>query len=224
MQDSLPRGVLVRETWLAALGILLALGLIKHLAWLPVVGSFGFTLALGLQLYLPLLFRGSRGISNHSLGLRRDVWKTDLQTFLIWSAVVTVPFVLGHHLWQTQLMGRPFNFALPQDLLQRFVMQTLVVAVAEELFFRGYLQERFEQLWPAGRRLFGAPFGAAVVASSAVFALAHFVGEYNPTRLGPFFPSLLFGLARARSGSIWGAVGLHAYFNLLGDLVWASYR
>lgn len=219
------RAQLVREIWVASIGILLLLGLIKHLgAVMPVVRSWGFTLALGLQLYVPLFLRGRRAIDNRSLGLRLDRWRTDLAVFAAWAAVVTVPFALGHHLWQTELMGRPFRFAVPDDLLQKFVTQTIVVAVAEEVFYRGYLQERFERLWPAKRRLFGAPFGAAILASSAVFALAHFVGEYAPTRLGPFFPSLLFGLARARSGSVLGAIGLHAYFNLLGDFVWASYR
>lgn len=218
------RRQLAWEVGLASLGILVALGLIKHLSFIPLVATVGATVALGLQLYVPLLLRGQRGVSNQSLGLTLKVWKQDLKTFAAWAAVVTVPFVLGHHLWQTELMARPFNFGLPEDMLERFVLQTLVVAVAEEVFFRGYLQERMQALWPAGRTLFGAPFGTAIIASSAVFALAHFVGEYNPARLGPFFPSLLFGLARARTRSVLGAVGLHAYFNLLGDLVWASYR
>lgn len=219
------RSVLVREVWIAAVGVLLALGLVKHLVPLvPFVKSYGATIALGLQMYAPLMMRGARGITLESLGLRRDTWALDLKWFFVWSAVVTVPFALGHHVWQTQLMGRPFNFGLPDGVVQRLLTQGLIVAMAEELFFRGYLQERLERLWPAKRKLFGAPFGLAIVVSSAVFALAHFVGEYNPARLGPFFPSLLFGLARARTGSIISAIGLHAYFNVLGELVWASYR
>lgn len=220
----MPRSAIVQEAALASFGILFVLGLIKHLKGVPVVASFGFTAALGLQLYFPLLRRGRNGVTTASIGLGLATWRIDLKWFLMWGLLVTPFFVFGHHFYQTIFMGRGFNFALPEDILQRLFMQTLVVALAEEVFFRGYLQERFERLWPARRKLFGVPFGAAILLGSAVFALAHFVGEYNPARLGPFFPSLLFGLLRARSGSIWGAAGLHAYFNVLGDLVWASYR
>ena len=220
-----PRAAVAREAWGAAVGILLALGLIKHVGHaLPVVRDYGYTLALGLQLYLPLMLRGRRGISNESLGLTLSRWRTDLKVWAVWAVVVTIPFAIGHHYWQTTLMGRPFVPGLPDDLLKKFVLQTLVVALAEEIFFRGYLQERLQRLWPARRRLFGAPFGAAIVVTSAVFALAHYVGEYDLTRLGPFFPSLLFGWLRARSRTVVGAVAFHAYANLLGDLLWASYR
>lgn len=219
------RPAMVREAWVASVGILLTLGLIKHLGQaVPLLGKYGGTVALGLQLYLPLMLRGRNGVSNESLGLTLKAWRVDLKAWAVWAVVVTVPFALGHHYWQTLVMHRPFMPALPEDLLQRFIMQTVVVALAEELFFRGYLQERLQQLWPARRTLFGAPFGAAILVTSAVFALAHFVGEYNFARLGPFFPSLLFGWLRARSRSIVGAAAFHAYANLLGDLLWASYR
>jgi membrane protease YdiL (CAAX protease family) len=223
--EDVPRAALAREAWLASAGILLALGAIKHAGhFVPLLAAYGGTLALGLQLYLPLLLRGRRGVSNESLGLTLARWRTDLKVWAVWAAVVTVPFALGHHLWQTALMGRPFVPGLPEGLLQHFFMQTLIVALAEEVFFRGYLQERLQRLWPARRTLFGAPFGLAIVVTSVVFALAHFVGEYNPARLGPFFPGLLFGWLRARTRTVVGAAAFHAYANLLGDLLWGSYR
>ena len=173
-----PRSELVREAWLAGVGILVALGAIKHLGQgIPLIRNYGFTLAVGLQLYIPLLLRGRRGISNESLGLTLKAWRVDLGSFLIWALVVTVPFVVGHHVWQTQFMGRPFVFGVPDNIVERLLLQTVVVALAEEIFFRGYLQERLQKIWPAKGKLFGAPFGLAIVVSSAVFALAHFVGE-----------------------------------------------
>jgi hypothetical protein len=135
-----------------------------------------------------------------------------------------VPFAIGHHYWQTIIFHRPFIPRLPEHLITGVLLQALVVALAEELYFRGYLQERLARIWPLGQRLFGAPFGRAIIAGSAVFALAHFVGEYRFDRLGPFFPALVFGMLRARSGTIAGAIAFHAYCNVLGELLWACYR
>ena len=44
--------------------------------------------------------------------------------------------------------------------------------------------------------------------TSALFALGHVATEFHPNRLGVFFPSLLFGWLRARTGGIGAAVVL----------------
>lgn len=219
------RPALVREALLAGFGILLVLGVVKHVgAVVPFVGRHSFTIAAAVQLYVPIFLIGRRGITKHFLGLRWDRWRADLFGAGVWAVVVTVPFAVGHHLWQTGLHHRTFTWRMPDNLLETLLIQVLVVGLAEELFFRGYLQGRLEQLWPAKRRLFGVPFGAAIVVAAAVFALAHFVGEYRPDRLGPFFPALVFGWLRARTGTILGAVVFHAYCNVLGDILYTFYR
>ena len=207
------------EAWLAALGVLAALTGVKHLgAVIPLVRTWGFTAALGLQLYVPLVLRDRRGVSTESLGLSLGRWRDDLRYFSIWAVVITVPYALGYHLLQVYV-GRPFTGSLTTGPFTTFVSQTLVIALAEELYFRGYLQERLQRLFPARRTVFGAPFGVAIVLTSVIFALAHFLGEYRLYRLGPFFPSLLFGWFRARTGTIVAAVGFHAYANLLSDVL-----
>ncbi len=219
------RPELVREVMLASVGILLVLGVVKHVGqFVPFIGRHSFTIAAGVQLYVPILLIGRRGLTKANLGLRLDRWRRDLAGVAIWALVVTVPFAIGHHFWQAELYHRTFTLRFPDDFLETLAIQILVVGLAEELFFRGYLQLRLEQLWPAKRRLFGVPFGAAIVAAAAVFALAHFVGEYRPDRLGPFFPALVFGWLRARTGTIVGAVAFHAYCNVLGDVLYTFYR
>ena len=69
-----------------------------------------------------------------------------------------------------------------------------VIGLSEELFFRGYIQERFQRRFPGGLPILGVRLGPAILLTSAVFALAHFVGDYRPARLATFFPSLVFGL------------------------------
>jgi uncharacterized protein len=219
------RPALIREAWIASLGILISFGLLKHVGpHIPFLGPHVFTIAAGIQLYVPLMLIGRRGITRQSLGLTLSAWKQDLALLAILAAITTIPFAIGHHFWMTTFYGRHFELRWPDGFLERMLTQVFVIALAEELFYRGYLQDRLQKIWPARRKLFGAPFGAAIVVTAAVFALAHFVGEYRFDRLGPFFPALLFGLMRSRTQTIAGAIGYHAFCNLLGDFLWACYR
>lgn len=219
------RATLIREAWIASAGILIAFGLLKHFGPLvPILGEHVFTVAAAIQLYVPLFLIGRRGITRESLGLTFSRWREDLLLVAILAAITTIPFAIGHHFWMTTFYDRELTLRFPDGFLEKVLTQIFVIALAEELFYRGYLQERLQRIWPAKRSLFGAPFGAAILVAASVFALAHFVGEYRFDRLGPFFPALLFGLLRSRTQTIIGAIGYHAYCNLLGDVLWSCYR
>lgn len=100
-------------------------------------------------------------------------------------------------------------------LLTLLWVQLLMVALPEELFYRGYLQTRLARWFNRPVMVFGGDIGPAVLVSSAVFALGHLIAIPAATRLAVFFPSLLFGWLRSRTGSIWPAVVLHAVSNVV---------
>jgi hypothetical protein len=110
-----------------------------------------------------------------------------------------------------------FHLRLPDGLLVLLLSQVLVVAVPEEIFFRGYLMSRFEERWPSRRRLWGAAVGWPLLLSSLLFAVGHFAVDLAPTRLAVFFPALVFGWMRNRSGSIAPAAVFHALCNVLSE-------
>ena len=114
-------------------------------------------------------------------------------------------------------------FQLPASFLLLALDQLVVVAIPEEIFFRGYLLVRLERVWKPTRRLWGAPVGKALLVSSALFALGHLAVIPNPQRLAVFFPALLFGWMRARTGSIAAGALYHALCNLLADTLHVSY-
>lgn len=113
----------------------------------------------------------------------------------------------------------------PPEFLTSALNQLIVVAIPEELFFRGYLMGRLEQRWPpAGRITFlGAPIGKALVVSSLLFAIGHVLVVPNPQRLAVFFPALVFGWMRVRTGSIVPGAIFHALCNLFADVLHTSY-
>jgi uncharacterized protein len=107
----------------------------------------------------------------------------------------------------------------PPDFLLLALNQLLVVALPEELFFRGYLLGRLEAHWPSRRRLLGASVGPALLASAALFALGHVLVDFNPQRFAVFFPALVFGWMRTRTGSVAAGAAYHAFCNLLSEVL-----
>lgn len=155
--------------------------------------------------------------------------KTELRQLGLVMLLTFPPFVIGHHFWQVWLaslrhQSATYHFGLPHNFLEIVLINLLLIALPEELFYRGFVQTRLMRAWPAKVQKFAVPIGRALVVSSALFALGHYVGEWgNPARLGPFFPALLFFAMRARSKSIMGAVLYHGLSNILSESLRAGY-
>ena len=115
------------------------------------------------------------------------------------------------------------HLRLPANFALLAANQVLVVALPEEVFFRGYLLQRLQASWPPARRLLGAPVGGALVLASTLFALGHLLVDFNPQRLAVFFPGLVFGWMRARTGSLAAGTAFHASCNLLSEILHASF-
>ena len=126
---------------------------------------------------------------------------------------------LCHH-WQGWSGGA---LRLPDRFALSALNQLVVVAIPEEIFFRGYLLVRLERVWRPTRRLWGAPVGWALLVTSALFALGHLVVVPSPQRLAVFFPALVFGWMRGRTGSIAAGATFHALCNIVADVLHTSY-
>ena len=121
-------------------------------------------------------------------------------------------------------MEGAFALRLPGGWWDLALGQLLVVALPEEAFYRGYLQTALDRGWPRARwRILGADLGAGWLCTSAIFAVGHYLALPHPNRLAVFFPALLFGWLRQRTGGIGTAVVFHAMCNLLVDSLAAGY-
>ena len=195
--------------------------------------------------YTPALAarRARRDFDYRDVGLRVDPIGLNLALLGIAVAVSFPPFIVGFFQFYDRACGLQLGplsrWLAPYchnwlgidggelRLPARFPLQALsalvVTAIPEEIFFRGYLQERLERVWPSRRRILGANVGPALVVSSALFAVAHVVVVPNPLRLAVFFPSLLFGWMWARTRSIAVGALYHALCNVLMLILQASY-
>jgi uncharacterized protein len=236
----------LREPLLTFFGAtLLAAGLALAGQSIPWLGRYLNAAIAAIFLYAPSLASriSGRPFDYRDAGLRLDPVGLNLKVLAI-AAGVTLPlFAIAFFVFYgaicvphggplTALFGaicplwRGFGggaLRLPPDVVTSALNQVVVVAIPEELFFRGYLMGRLEERWPSARRLFGAPVGKALIVSSLLFALGHVLVVPNLQRLAVFFPALVFGWMRARTGSIVAGALFHALCNLFADVLHTSY-
>lgn len=140
---------------------------------------------------------------------------------LLFAVIVFPPFWLGFKLfWHTKM---PFVWHAPRSPLEDIAGQLLVVALPEEAFFRGYLQTRLDAAWGKRIRIFGAELGWGWIVSAVIFAIGHVLTTPVPGRLAVFFPALVFGWLRARTGGIGAGVLFHAMCNLFSATLARGY-
>ncbi len=190
----LPAGAL-----LALAGIVLVAALASRVA-LPSFLPGPDAVAAALFLYVPL-FRYRRGPLPP--WLMAGDWRRNAAVFLsLLAAGAAVYFAYAR-------LPLPAG-AAPPDAAQMppagafLVRQALLAAIPEEVFFRGYLYDAFE------RRGF-----APVVLTSALFAAGHLAIHASAYRAMTFFPGLVFGWARKKTGNVYVPALLHVAFNSL---------
>jgi len=147
---------------------------------------------------------------------------TELGFALLCAVVVFPPFVVAFRTWHQ--VGHPFTLHLPRDFADFVLGQVVLIALPEEVLFRGYFQTRLHDLFPTTRRVLGAELSPpALLTQALLFALLHFVVGFAPARLAVFFPGVVFGWMRARRGGVGAAIWFHAFSNVLSEILARGY-
>ncbi|HSI04309.1 MAG: myxosortase family intramembrane protease [Myxococcota bacterium] len=230
--------------------VLLTLTVVKPIAGIPFLGVAAATAAAVLQLYLPIRRAEKNGGDVTWVGLHLAAWRRDVVHVLLFAAAILPLYAIAYHLLVTRAHGvldlfglhelarhvpaKVFAWRWPADtaalmagawwLTQTVATHLIGVALPEETFYRGYLQPQLEHLYPPKARIFGVPLGKAAVIACLLFALGHYLGEWNPLRLGPFFPALAFAWLRNATGSVFGSICFHALCNVFGAVLYTLYQ
>jgi membrane protease YdiL (CAAX protease family) len=142
------------------------------------------------------------------------------------TAVVALPFFFGWRAWWAHAAPSELSFSLavrPLEAADEIAGQLFVIALPEEAFYRGYLQSRLDDVWPPRWRVLGATVGPGLLGASLIFALGHVATVHLATRLAVFFPALLFGWLRARTGGIGASVVFHMLCNVYSQALGRGY-
>jgi membrane protease YdiL (CAAX protease family) len=121
--------------------------------------------------------------------------------------------------WTATRLGLPIPlrpvFTSQGDCLSWLVYQFLYVAVAEEVFFRGYVQSNVMQL--LARRRWKSAITArwvGIVISASCFAVAHVIVQGQVASLLTFFPGLLMAWLFVRTRSLLAPILFHGLANV----------
>ena len=167
-----------------------------------------------LLLYAPVIALLATDRDFAGAGLRAPAGRnarSDLAGFVL---VVLPLFLLGYYLLGRVFLGLTFQPRMPGGLFGLCLWQLLGVALPEEVFFRGWMQGRLDRLFGLRFRALSARVGPGLFIAAAAFAVAHLLVGPRPSRLLVFFPGLLFGYYRERSGSVAVPAAAHALGNV----------
>ncbi len=185
----------------APLALLLGIALLvrlasRHTAAFPLFQPD--VVAAVLFLYSPLLY--------YRKG-RRPTWLAfgDARRSVIACLGLAAAGGLAFLAWSLLPLPAPLSpYAGPRPPAGAFLFREgLLAALPEEVFFRGYVYDAFEEKgW------------GPVLPAALLFAAGHLLVQPSPYRALTFFPGLLLGWARKASGNIYVPILLHLLFNL----------
>jgi membrane protease YdiL (CAAX protease family) len=232
-----------RDAMLAWAGVAILVTLLVRInVTIPAIGHLGSAFVAVLFLYVPVgvAWQRTRSIPDcdetlDEYGFHIAPVRRGLVTAAIAMAGIFPVFVVGYlafyeiacnssllaHLVPKGMCGRYGGIdaihapKLTLDLLEFCAVQLVVVALPEELFFRGFLLGLLEQRFPPKRRILGGGIGLALVLSALAFGLIHLPKDGDPRALATMFPGLLFGWMRSATGSILASTLTHAGSNIL---------
>jgi uncharacterized protein len=210
---------------------------------LPAIGHLGSALIAVVFVYTPVMLAWWRKEDLDDYGFHWEPIRRGLVTAAVASAIVFPLFVLGYFaFYEIACRSDLLAHLVPRGMCARYgglgalhvpdlawlasqgtsalsaefaAVQLVVVALPEELFFRGVLLGLFERRFPPARRFLGGGVGLALVLSSIAFAMIHLPKDGDPRALATFFPGLLFGWMRSATGSILASTLTHAGSNIL---------
>lgn len=140
---------------------------------------------------------------------------------LLLMAVIFPFFWLGYRaMWRPHMH---FSFRLPASFFDEIAGQLVVIALPEEAFFRGYLQSALDRAWAPRWRILGADLGPGWLVAAAIFAVGHYLTIHHPARLAVFFPALVFGWLRKRTGGVGSSLLFHAACNVFSATLGRGY-
>lgn len=206
---------LLKATLLSTVGLFILLALSKNIAFVN-------TLVIVYEVIVPVEILNRLNIRLDRFNIYLCSIDQTKKELLFLSKVIAATFIpytllyLGAHYIYANLNGISLNFNLTYtNLITLFFIQTLAVALPEEIFFRGFLQGSLTSLLPKHKLL-------AIILVNIIFALSHVVGNFSPIRLLTFFPGLVFSYLVYKQKSLFSAVLYHSLCNILGHILFLS--
>jgi membrane protease YdiL (CAAX protease family) len=144
------------------------------------------------------------------------------------SLLIFIPYIISYWIFfkflaATNNLHLIISLNFPPQIIYEIIIQIFVVALPEELFYRGFLQSALIKRWPTHTKILGLPMGRAIIITNVIFALGHVAASFTPLRMLTFFPGLIFSFLVYKNHSLLSAILFHAACNILGQILSASF-
>ena len=196
--------------------LVFAANILMRMRSMAVIGPLVSTIVAVIFLYAPILVLWKRHRPIDFLDHGWRLYSKSLLVFLITALIVFPPFLLATHGWERIVLGHHWigfaGFARPLEMIG---FQLLLVALPEEFYFRGYFQSAMNRLFVRRWNILGVKLGWAWILTALIFAFAHSAVTFRWWHFAIFFPALVFGYLRERTGSITAPILFHAASNLI---------
>jgi uncharacterized protein len=202
------------EPALIFLGVILLLRLIMMLDFGASPFPYRRFLGAVVMIYIPLLYTRWRGLSKPTLKTDFKSCGCALLVFFLTSLIIFPFFFLGNHYWQALVVEKSFTWHVLPRWHYHLLEQLVLIGLAEELFFRGWLQNKLNDFFKKNQRFLGASVGLGWPVTALLFAAAHSMIAVEWWHVAIFFPGLLFGWLRERTNTIIAPALFHATCNM----------
>lgn len=177
----------------------------------PLWDYSGYVVAV-LFIYLPTFFERDNEVLAFNLSF--SILKKSLPLILL-LCLTLYPIAIAFIFLTQKIFNLEVEFKIPPRPTETLLSHIFAVAIPEELFFRGFLQGRLNQIFEKKFTFKGTSFGYGLFISNLLFAISHLVAFLHPFRIAVFFPGIIFGYLRERYSSILPPAIFHALSNVL---------
>ncbi len=191
---------------------------------IPFIGAYYTTIFAATFIYVPVMILWWRKRPIDFVDSSLGSFGKGFLYFLVAALIVFPPYLLCSHFWMTWALGKQHFMLAPfPDIWKTAAFQVLLIALPEEFYFRGYMQSTLNRVFAPKWRIFGVPLGWGWIITCVVFAFAHSFVRFQWWHFSIFFPALLFGWLKEKTGSITAPVFFHALANIASDWIIRSY-
>jgi membrane protease YdiL (CAAX protease family) len=155
------------------------------------------------------------------LGILGNIWAKWARVTLLALILIIPVFIGGYYIYAAVWFHRGVDWAFHAGWGQMAFIQVMLIGFPEEFFFRGFLQSHLNKYFQKpivlfGRplMLLGVPIRWSLLITSFLFACGHPLIEGGIRRMAVFFPSLIFGWLREKTGTIVSSSIFHAVCNI----------
>lgn len=221
MENTQPKKIALELSiaWLIVIG---GSRLSNLLSGVPFLGDNLSLITAALLLYTPIIihFRNKEQVRYFD-STAKD-YRHSLLWFLLSAGLIFPLIAAGNHFYQG-FLGNHYHAGHIKRPIELILFEIMVVALPEEFFFRGYMQNRLNLVWKKKWKLLGVSFGPALPIVCLIFAVSHSLIQFQWWHIFIFFPSLAFGWLYEKRGTITAPVLFHAVSNIFAQWVFVHY-